>query len=181
VKRLFVAIPVPSDSEEDLVPLIGGLPGARWVGEGDLHLTLRFIGDVDGAKESMLRERLGTILFDPFPLAMRGLGTFPPKGPPRVLWVGVEPSDALMALRRAVDRCVTAVGLKPDGRKFIPHVTLARLRDTPVSRLQRHLVTHSRFDAEPFLVEEFTLFSSVLRPDGARYTVEGSYGPLGRL
>lgn len=181
MKRLFVAIPIPEESDADLRPLALGLPGARWVADGDRHLTLRFIGDVDGARESALRDRLGTILVDPFPLTMRGLGTFPPKGPPKTLWVGVEPSEALMALRRSVEKCVTSLGIKPDGRRFIPHVTLGRLRDTPVGRLQRHLAEHSLFHPEPFLVEEFTLFSSVLRPDGARYTEEASYGPLGRL
>ena len=176
--RLFVAIRPPEDVADEILPMMTGVPGARWIDPDDLHLTLRFIGEVDGLVFQDVDAALAALDRKPFTLTLSGTGHFPPRGQPRSLWVGVEPCQPLIDLRNAVDRAVLNAGQEPERRKFSPHVTIARLDGTPSSRVARFLSAHALYRSRPFEVDAFHLFSSDLHRKGAHYTLEETY-PLG--
>ena len=176
--RLFVAIDVPEDVQDDVSRMALGVPGARWLGPEDYHLTLRFVGEVDGLAYQDVDQALQEITRDPFELQLSGVGFFPPRGPTRSLWVGVTSSPELLALRNTVDRAITRAGQQPERRKFSPHVTIARLDGTPPGRVGRIVTSHSLFRSRPFDVDAFHLSSSNLHRKGAHYEREQSY-PLG--
>jgi 2'-5' RNA ligase len=173
--RLFVGIPMPELLAQQLVLLGGGIEGARWEGADKLHLTLRFLGDVDGGMRAVLDDALRTVRSEPFALTLRGCGHFPPRGEPRALWIGIEDSPALLDLQRRIEAVVRDAGFEPDARNFAPHVTLARLRRANSKKLAGWLSSHALWDAPPFDVEAFTLFSSILGPGGSKYTPETTY------
>lgn len=174
--RLFVALDVPEEAAADLERLCVGLPDVRWAQPEQLHLTLRFIGEVDHATFYDIGEALAAITMAPFELVLKGLGQFPPRGMPHTLWVGVEENEELSRLKRRVERCLGEVGLPPEKRKFVPHVTIARFRaEPPEARLASYLARRNLFRTEPFPVSHFNLYSSHLRPQGAEYLLEASY------
>ena len=173
--RLFVAIELPPQIKAHLAQLSFGLPGARWTDDDQMHLTLRFIGEVDRFLFDDIRKNLFEVQFDPFDLVLEGVGCFPTRGKPQVLWAGVERSEPLVSLRNRVERVVAQTGVEPEGRKFSPHITLARLKDTPQSHLNEYLAEHISFQTEPFEVEEFHLYSSVLTSKGAIHEKEETY------
>ncbi|MDB5081170.1 MAG: 2-5 ligase [Chloroflexi bacterium] len=176
--RLFVAIELPEWVKAELSGLSFGLPGAHWVPDDQLHLTLRFIGEVDRFQFEEIARALSEVQIDPFDLALEGVGTFPPRGKPNVLWVGIEKSEPLLQLHRRVEKALVQVGVEPEKRKFSPHITLARLKDAPLNRLGEFLMGHSLFKVEPFEIEEFHLFSSQLTSKGAIHTLEATYSLL---
>lgn len=171
-RRLFVAIVLPTPVRDALVALAEPLPGASWTRPETLHLTLRFIGDVPEEKIADITHHLGTVRVEPFVLPIEGVGAFPPKGPPRVLWSGVGPGHPrLHQLRQQVDDALLASGLTDlDVRTFHPHVTLARCTPTGAPTFTRWLHLHQQFAAPPFRVNAFELFASELRADGAVHT-----------
>lgn len=173
--RLFIGIEMPPLLAQQLVLLGGGIEGARWEAAEKLHLTLRFLGDVDGGMRATLDEALRSVHGERFSLTLRGCGHFPPRGDPRALWIGIEDCPPLLALQRRIEAAVRAAGFEPDARNFAPHVTLARLRRANSKKLAGWLSSHALWDAPPFEVEAFTLFSSVLGPGGSKYTAESSY------
>jgi len=173
--RLFVAIDLPLDIVAQLQGLCYGVPGARWVQPEQMHLTLRFIGEVDGGVFRDIGEGLGSIMTEGFTLQVKGLGVFPPRKTPRVLWAGIEPVEEVCALRKRIDNVLIGMGLDPEGRKFSPHITLARLHDTPLARLSRFLAGNGLFATAAFPVSEFHLYSSQLTSKGAFHTIEASY------
>jgi 2'-5' RNA ligase len=173
--RLFIAIDLPESVKEQLSRLCCGLPGARWVIPEQLHLTLRFIGEVDGGLFLDICEELATVQAKSFTLQLDGLGCFPPRGKPRVVWVGVQPSEQLLVLRNRLESCLVTLGLESEGRKFAPHITLARLKNTPPVKVGRFLENHGLFLSSPFPVEEFSLYSSVLGRKGATHRLEACY------
>jgi 2'-5' RNA ligase len=175
VTRLFVAIDLPDEAKDLLDALCHGVPGARWVRDRQFHLTLRFLGAVEGPAERAVAEALRSVRCEPFPLRLQDVGHFPPRGNPRVLWAGVERSAGLVELHRQVEKYVRRAGLGPEERKFSAHVTLARLNGTPLPRVLAFLAAHAGLQSEPFLVERFDLFSSVLASEGSLHTVEASY------
>lgn len=172
-KRLFVAIDLPKSTEELLSQLDPRIPGARWVHPRQMHVTLGFFGYVveDVARE--LREKLETIQFRAFFLPITGLGKFPAKGSPKIIWVGVGSAHPhLFQLHKRVQEAALAVALEPDLRPWHPHVTLARCRDVRGGEVEKFLHKHSDFDAGMIRVEEFHLYSSELTPAGSIYTRE---------
>lgn len=173
--RLFVGLTVPDLLAQQLVLLGGGIEGARWETPEKLHLTLRFIGDIDGGTRATIDEALRTVTFDPFELALHGCGHFPPRGEPRALWLGIRDSPPLLELRGRIENALRDVGLDPDPRNFAPHLTLARLRRPPAKKVAAWLSMHAMYEAPPFVVEQFALFSSVLGPRGSKYAVIESY------
>ncbi len=173
--RLFVAIDLPEKVKEQVVGLCCGLPGARWVNPEQLHLTLRFIGEVDGGMFRDIRETLDGVQSDPFTLQLDGVGFFPPRGKPRVVWVGLRQSVDLSQLRNRIESRLVALGLEPETRKFAPHITLARLKNTPASKVGRFLETHNLFLSTPFAIDEFFLYSSRLGRNGAIHRIEAGY------
>jgi len=176
--RVFVAIDLPAPVIDALERLCTGLPGARWTDPQQYHLTLRFIGEVDGLVLRELDQGLAEIAFEPFTIGLEGIGHFPPRGAPKVLWAGVSPRVPVDRLRKAVDRVVHAASVQPERRKFSPHVTMARFPGgAPIGRLQQFLAGHALYRSEPFTVDRFHLYSSQLHPDGALHTLEATYGP----
>ena len=173
--RLFVAVDPPLGIRERLVALCCGLPGARWVEPEQLHLTLRFIGDVDGSMLRPIQEALVEVRAEAFSLQFEGIGFFPPRGNPRVVWVGIRKNEELLRLHNRIESVLVREGLEPEERKYAPHITLARLKNTPASRIGAYLAQHGLFRTEEFRVNEFLLYSSVLNSRGARHYIEEGY------
>ncbi len=172
--RLFVGIAFPPELKLRLSSLCSGVPGAKWVDPGNFHLTLRFIGetgediaaDIDDAL-SRLRERR-------FALQIAGTGVFGGDRP-RSLWVGVERSPELVALRDKIEQALVRTGLAPEPRKFTPHVTLARLHNPALDKLRDFLVAHARFRADSLAVAEFSLIVSFPTKAGSVYEDQADY------
>jgi len=175
-KRLFVAIDPPPEIREQLAGLCCGLPDARWAPPEQFHLTLCFIGEVDGSTFLDIREALAEIKVPPFSLCLQGVGFFPPRGQPRVVWAGIDRSEPLMTLQRKVTTRLFQLGLELENRKFSPHITLARLKETPPARVGKYLQEHGLFASPAFEVDRFALYSSVLGRKGASHIVERWYG-----
>ena len=173
--RLFVALDFPAVIKERLTIMCCGLPGARWVAPEHMHLTIRFIGEVDSQVFQTVREVLTEVRCKPFPLRLEGVGFFPPRGKPRVVWAGITPSDHLYQLRNRIESILVRTGLEPEGRKYSPHITLARLKNTPDSRAGAFLSHNSFFQTDEFQVNEYLLYSSVLSSKGAKHYIEEVY------
>ncbi len=173
--RLFVAVDLPAQIKMQLVDLGFGIPGARWLSADQLHLTLCFIGQVEGAVFQDIRQALARVRSPGFNLRLKGVGHFPPRKTPRLLWAGIEASEALVRLRNRVQATLVRQGLTPEGRKYTPHITLARLNKAPAAKIGRFLAGNNLFASKPFAVAEFQLFSSRLTPKGAIHAVEASY------
>jgi 2'-5' RNA ligase len=165
----FVALDLPLGVREELSLIASGVPGANWVDEDQLHLTLRYLGELDGVVLRDLQSALARIEADRFAMQLRGVGFFPPRGEPNVLWIGVDRCPPLLELRQRVDSIATRIGIKPDRRRFSPHVTLARLRDAPASRLARFAMEQGMFASPVFEPQSFSLYASHRRTTGAEY------------
>jgi 2'-5' RNA ligase len=167
-RRLFLALDAPDPVCRALAVLAGPVPGMAWTPPERLHLTLRFLGDTPVASLAPLCERLRAIRVAPFLLPVAGLGVFPPRGQPRVLWCGVGRGHPhLHQLRQRVDDVILALGLEADLRHFVPHFTLARVGPAKPAAIAQWLHRWRDFEAPPFRVERFCLFASELRPAGA--------------
>lgn len=173
--RLFIAIDLPETVKRSLVGLCSGVPGGRWVNPEQLHLTLRFIGEVDRALFDRIRVSLSSVASPPVTLILNSVGSFPSTGPPRVLWVGIQRSGALASLYDRVEKALVAAGCEAEMRHFSPHITLARLKDVPRSHVVPYLAEHAGFSEGPVDVKEFCLYSSRLSRQGSHHTVEASY------
>jgi RNA 2',3'-cyclic 3'-phosphodiesterase len=173
--RLFVAIDFPAPVREHLALMCFGLKEARWMEKDQMHLTVRFIGEVEGSRFLDVRDTLTDVRVAPFDLRLRGLGHFPPRGQPHVVWAGVEKSEPIVALHDKVEAAVLRAGLPPEGRNFHPHVTLARVKGAHPKHVAAYLGHNALFSAGPFGVDAFHLYSSVLTPKGALHRIEASY------
>ena len=173
--RLFVALQLPDSLKRDVGELQSGLRSARWLDEDALHLTLAFIGEVDGSAMCRIEDALATVTAPVLRMELHGIGCFPPRGAPRVLWTGASPTDELVSLAGTVRRALGCAGAAPERRKFMPHVTIARFRRPPAyAELKRYLGARSLFRTPRVEIAEIHLFSSVLRSAGARYTIEAT-------
>jgi len=167
--RLFVAIRPPDRIRDLLLGAMGGISGARWLNDDQIHLTLRFIGEVDRHQAVDVHAALGGIHHRRFEIAINGVGTFDRRGRPETVWAGVAPHEPLKSLHNKVDQAMARVGVAPDQRAFFPHITLARLK--PSSGPVRNLLEHSGgLKSGLFTVDQFALIESKLTPDGANYT-----------
>jgi 2'-5' RNA ligase len=172
--RLFVAIRPPEAVRRLLVGVMGGVSGARWQSDDQLHLTLRFIGEVDRHQAGDVVAALGAVHYPPFEIALNGIGTFDRRGRPVTIWAGVAPQAPVQALHRKVDQALARIGLEPDPRAFLPHITMARLK--PGSGTVRNLIEdHGGLASPLFRVEAFSLFESRLTPEGAVYSIVESW------
>lgn len=172
--RLFVAIRPPQTIRERLLDLMEGVKGARWQDEDQLHLTLRFIGEVDRHQADDIAAALGTIRHPGFEIALSGIGSFDRRGQPVTLWAGVSPHDQLKSLHKKVDQAVQRAGVEPDHRAYLPHISLARLNRSagPIEPL---LASAGGLSSPPFAVDSFRLYESDLSPQGAIYSVVERY------
>lgn len=172
--RLFTALEIPATVAENLAMLRGGLPGARWVEPENYHLTLRFIGDIDHGTAYEIGSVLGQIKRSAFTLRFEGLGSFGGRKP-RAVYATTASSPALMELQAEHERLIQSIGLAPEGRKFTPHVTLARLRESSSRQVADYLAFRAGFRSEPFMVARFVLFSARSSTGGGPYVVEAAY------
>ena len=172
--RLFVALPLPERVAQSLLAMQSGVPGARWNSREQMHLTLRFIGEVDGRDANAIDETLATISASPFTLELKGVGAFGGKNP-RALWAGVATNDALIHLQRKIESAIQRLGFAAEERKYTPHVSLARLRAVPAGRMVDYLSDHALYASGPFEMNGFALFSSRLSPNGSVYVAEREY------
>jgi 2'-5' RNA ligase len=176
--RLFVAIEVPDELRRRIAAICQGVERARWVPEENIHLTLRFIGEVpEDVMEDIVAE-LGAVGGDPFEVTLVGAGHFESGRRVRSLWLGVERNAALQALRERIDAAILRAGLPPEGRKFKPHITLARLNDGSPEDVRGWLQANTLFRSVPFTVGQFVLFSSFQGRNGSIYRSEAEF-PLG--
>jgi 2'-5' RNA ligase len=173
--RLFVAINLPESICDDISETYEAIPGARWTPENQLHLTLRFIGDVNEDTAQTIDNSLRTIKFTPFTMQLQSVGYFPPRKEPRILWCGIAANENVIRLQKHIEHAVIAAGLPHADRKFHPHITVARLSGSPPQKLANFLSANSLFKTEPFLVSEFCLYSSVLKREGALHIKEAEY------
>ena len=174
--RLFVALDLPHAARKRLVRLATGLPGARWLPPENLHLTLRFLGEMPGHRAEELDAALAALRGRCFALQLRGVGVFEKAGRPQTLWAGVDRAPQLEHLQAKIETAVQRIGFEPERRRFAPHVTVARLDNAPPGKLAEWVQAHNLMRADPVAVEHFTLFSSQLGKDGAVYTPEVEYG-----
>ena len=172
--RLFTALEVPADIGLALATLRGGLPGARWVDPENYHITLRFIGDVDDALAREIADLLDQVRRRGFELRFDGLASFGGRKP-RAVFASVPPVAPLIELQAEHERLLQRVGLVPEGRKFTPHVTLARLRDSTSRQVAEYLAERGPFRSPPFRVGRFVLYSSRASIGGGPYLVEAAY------
>ena len=175
MQRLFVGIALPNPITQRLVMLTGGVPGARWQQPDQMHLTLRFIGDVDGRAADDARAAMSKTKTAPFDLQLEGVGHFGEGRRIRALWVAVAQNTGLVALQRKVERALVGAGFAPESRKFRPHVTVARMRQANHERVAQFLALHALFRSDIWHVDAFHLYSSQLSPNGSLYQVEDSY------
>ena len=173
--RLFVAIDPPPAVVERLAGLCAGVPGARWVEPDQIHLTLRFIGEVDGATRQDVRTELGRVGAPAFALTLSGTDCFGGRRRVRTLWAGVEACPPLVELQAKVDAALGRAGVPPEGRKFVPHVTMARLESGPHDRVARFLADTGLFKIGPFPVDAFALYESHLGRGGAVHVMDDGY------
>ena len=172
--RLFTGVEIPSEIGLALSTLRGGLPGARCIDPENYHLTLRFIGDVDDVTAHEVAELLGRVKRGGFELRMEGLTSFGGRKP-RAVVAQVAPAQALIEVQAEQERLMQRIGLEPEGRKFTPHVTLARLRESSSHQVAEYLSARGYFRTSPFRVSRFVLFSSRSSVGGGPYVVEASY------
>ena len=176
--RLFTALEIPRDAALSLSLLRGGLPGARWIDVENYHLTLRFIGDVEGHLADEIANALDRVRRPSFPLTLSGVGAFGGKKP-NTVYAGVAPSADLNALQGEIDRICQRLGLPADARKFTPHVTLARLKNTSPDEAALYLSARGNFAAAPFRVGRFVLMSSRDSVGGGPYVIEEAWALSG--
>ena len=178
--RLFTGLEIPAALGQSLSLLRGGLPGARWIDPENYHITLRFIGDVDNRTAQDVEDELDRLSHsEAFTVRLSHLGTFGGDNP-RALYAGVENNEALQRLQAAQERVLRRAGLEPEGRKFVPHVSLARLRGSSAIELAEFIHWMGHFQPLEFKVGRFVLFSSRASVGGGPYLVEQSY-PLSRI
>ncbi len=173
--RLFVGLELPDGVIARLNIMCAGVPGATWVEPANMHITLRFIGEVEEHVAEEIDAALARIEAKAFSLELSGVGTFGEGTKARALWAAVTPSPELSHLHAKVESAVVRAGVPPEGRKFTPHVTLARLDHTPPARLHTFVEGNGLFQAGPFTVDHLTLFESRLGIGSPVYTPLADY------
>ena len=169
--RLFVALRPPPDIRRRLSEPMGGVPHARWQEDEQLHLTVRYIGEVDRPMSEDVALALGQVHAASPRVAIHGVGAFDKKGRVDALWAGVTPQDELARLHKKVDQALVRLGLAPEGRAYLPHVTLARLpRGAGMDpAIDRWLADHAALSSEVFGFGHLILYESHLTGEGPRY------------
>src|SRR6476620_6992452 len=172
--RLFAGLEIPADIGKSLSNLRGGLPGARWIDPENYHVTLRFIGDIDGMSANEIASMLFRVNRKPFEVKVQGLQSFGGRKP-RAVVASVEPCRPLIELQAELERLMQRLGLDPEGRKFTPHVTLARLHDASSQDVADYLSVVAVSLKKKIMARRFLLFSARASTGGGPYVVEDSY------
>lgn len=172
--RLFVGLRPPPAIRALLLGSMGGVPGARWQSDEQLHLTLRFIGEVDRRTAEDAAHALATVRAAPVELRVEEVGSFDARGRINALWAGVRPHEAVTALHRKIDQALVRAGLAPERRAYLPHITLARMGGG-AALPDRWLAGQAGLTSEPFTLAHFMLFESRLGHGGASYEAVERY------
>ncbi|PYU80850.1 MAG: RNA 2',3'-cyclic phosphodiesterase [Acidobacteria bacterium] len=179
--RLFVALELPAAVRENLGALLKALravsPQTRWVRPENLHLTLKFIGEVPETEFAVIRNALAAARSDqPVALEFRGLGFFPNEKRPRVFWAGIEASPNLKTLAAEIDRAMEKLGIPCEQRPFSPHLTLARFEPPELpEKLRSAIEENAAREFGSFRTNQYQLIESKLKPSGAEYTTLESF------
>ena len=170
---MFVALALPEPVCAALAALTEPLSGVTWTPAAQLHLTLRFLGDVADERLEAVTQHLAAVRVEPFILPVEGVGSFPPNAAPRVVWVGIgRGHPRLHQLRQRVDDALLAAGLLDLAMHlFHPHVTLGRCRENAPAEVSHWIRAHLEFAAPPFRMDAFDLMASRLQPIGAVHTL----------
>ena len=172
--RLFVAIRPPEAIRDQLIDAMDDSPDFRWQDEAQLHLTLRFIGEVERPLAEDIAAALARIRSDRFDLRIAGIGRFERRSG-GALWAGVEPKAPVAALAAKIERACQAAGLEPERRAFHPHITLARWKGRRTREVTDFLQRKAGLSSDPFTVDAFALFESHLSRHGAHYQEVARY------
>lgn len=172
--RLFTALEIPREIAMSLSLLRGGLPGARWIDPENYHITLRFIGDIDDRLAHDVASLLDGVKRRSFDVRFGNLSSFGGRKP-RAIIAAIHPNTQLLELQAEQERLLQRLGLEPEGRKFTPHVTLARLRDSSSRDVAEYLSTRGPLFGSSFTVSRFVLYSSRASIGGGPYVVEADY------
>ena len=175
--RLFVALRPPPAIRTLLIATMGGVPHARWQDDEQLHLTLRFIGEVDRPQAEDIAAALGQVRADAPTIVISGVGRFEKGGRTDAIWAGIAPRQPLAELHARVDRALAQAGVAPGGRAYLPHITLARLpRKAGVeTAIERFLADRAALSSDSFTPDALLLFESRLGHEGARYEAVARY------
>jgi RNA 2',3'-cyclic 3'-phosphodiesterase len=174
--RLFIAVTPPAEIRDLVVKTYSEIERARWVRKEQLHVTLRFLGELEEEAAASVREALRAIAAPHLTLALKRAGTF--GRPARVLWCGLDPEEEICALASEIDRIVVQAGLTEADKPFAPHLTVARFKNSPPVMIRSWLEQHRAFETPPFSVDAFTLYQSKLSSSGAEHFPLEIY-PLG--
>jgi 2'-5' RNA ligase len=172
--RLFAGLELPEQHRQRLALVRSPLPGAKWVDPADMHITLRFAGDIDNRAAEEFAGFLAEIAIPAFEVRIGELGSFGGREP-RIVFAAADGGEPLEQLQRATERAARSAGLEPERQAYRPHVTLARLRGTRPEQVARFLGNRAPLGLPPFLVDRFVLFSSKPRVGGGPYLVEDTY------
>lgn len=172
--RLFVAIRPPEAIRDLLIDAMDDSADFRWQDDEQLHLTLRFVGEVERPTADDLADALGRIYAARFELHIAGVGRFEQLNS-GALWAGVEPKAPIAALAAKVERICQSIGLEPERRAYHPHITLARWKGRRTRELKDFLERTGGLSSEPFTVDRFILFESRLSRHGAHYEAVATY------
>jgi RNA 2',3'-cyclic 3'-phosphodiesterase len=175
--RLFVGLRPPLPVRKALLATMTGVVGARWQDDGQLHVTLRFVGEVERPMAEDIAAALAGLRAPAPALRVEGVGRFEHRGRVNTLWAGVTPREPLAALHRKIDQALVRTGLSPEGRAYLPHITLARM-NASAGPADRWLADHAALSSESFELGHFILFESHLGREGASYEAIERY-PLG--
>ncbi len=172
--RLFVAIRPPESIRDLLIDVMDEAPTLGWVGDDNLHLTLRFIGEVERPVANQIADALAQIRFRIFDLRISGVGRFDRRSG-GALWAGVDPRQPVAELAAKVDRACVSAGLEPERRAFHPHITLARYKRSDGESARLFEQKRSDLASPPFAVDSFILYESQLSRHGAHYEEVAAY------
>jgi RNA 2',3'-cyclic 3'-phosphodiesterase len=172
--RLFAALRPPPDVRWQLLGLMGGVLGARWQDDDQLHITLRYIGEVTTPVAEDVAAALGGVHAAPLTLRLSGVGCFDKHDRPNAIWAGIAPHDAITALHKKIDHALVRIGLPSEARAYRPHVTLARLNRS-AGPLDAFLADHAALTSASFEIAHMTLFESHLGGEGASYEAIGRW------
>lgn len=176
--RLFVALRPPAQVRAALIDLMEGVAGARWQDDDQLHVTLRFIGEVDGRVAEDVAVALGFVHHPPVTAALDSVGTFDKRGMINAVWAGLRPHEPLAHLHRKIDQALVRAGLPPEGRAYLPHITLARFGRESAG-LDTFLIRHAALSGAAFTMDWFGLYESRLGSDGPAYDLIARYDLTG--
>ncbi len=177
--RLFVAIGLPDTVKQQIIALRGGIPDAKWVSQDNPHITLAFLGEVTEQDMRDVALALGRIEFASFDFVIRGVGIFGSARRPRILWAGIDGEEPVIALQKKVTLALDKFGFCPEARKYHPHITLARVHNSPYGKIRSFLTDHALFSAGSVKATGFALYSSHRSQSGAIYTEEVAFDLMG--